>query len=123
MKKFIKNYYLIIILLIVCLIFLTVSVFILNQETTCRYTIVESNYEETIEVKFKMNKMVNIHKKYTSDNEEILANEKEENEEAGFKTVLKDKVLTADKNEEETKNYFKLIEEYKENGYICEINI
>lgn len=123
MKKFIKNYYLIIILLIVCLVFLTVSVFILNQETTCRYTIVETNYEETIEVKFKMNKMVNIHKKYTSDNEEILANEKEENEEAGFKTVLKDKVLTADKNEEETKNYFKLIEEYKENGYICEINI
>ncbi len=111
--KLIKNYYILILLIIIVLTILIVNISYTFKEVTCTYDIKEDNYILNIDIKLSFNKTV-ITKKYLSDNVEILNSELQLNKD--YKTKLENNTLLAIKKLDKP---IKDINSLKKQGFIC----
>ncbi len=113
-----KRYLLLIIMTLTATLLITINVIFSLKEKTCTYKIEEEFYEEEVTIKIKRFNDTKITKEYTFTDEEIKKLEEEDLKSDGYEVTSKDLKLTATKKEK-LKDYFKEIEKYESQGFVC----
>ena len=113
-----KRYLLLFIMTLTATLLITINVIFFLKEKTCTYKIEEEFYEEEVTIKIKRFNDTKITKEYTFTDEEIKKLEEEDLKSDGYEVTSKDLKLTATKKEK-LKDYFKEIEKYESQGFVC----
>ena len=113
-----KRYLLLIIMTLTATLLITINVIFSLKEKTCTYKIEEEFYEEEVTIKIKRFNDTKITKEYTFTDEEIKKLEEEDLKSDGYEVTSKDLKLTATKKEK-LQDYFKEIEKYESQGFVC----